>query len=545
MGGGQSWPAESRLRAGLPALQLALFFLSTLPGLAAQGIVIRELKHDVSPPLRRLALKPVGVTIPGEAEEPWEGMGRRLPVVRQTDPVVQKAAGSKLTTTAGMNLLGLGTGFSGPQGAFEIGATPPDANASVGATQIVESVNLGTAIFDKTTGAIIVGPAFYDLLWFDFSETCSKADDTLDPVVLYDKQAGRWVFNIHTLGNPYQVCFAVSTSDDATGTYNRYSFQIEAQGNMTNEQIGVWPDGYYLAHWIYSSSTTYVGPQACVADRTQMLAGATATMQCFQLDNTNLHGMAPADWDGANPPPAGSPNYYLIQGPAGSNSLQLYRFHVDFTTPANSTFTGPTNIRVAPYQPAAAFGVAAIPQPATSQLLDVFGNDVMPRLAYRYFASASPPYESMVATHSVNVGSGSNARTAVRWYELRNPGTTPTVYQQGTYSPDSTNRWMGSIAMDQVGDIAIGYNVSSASVYPGMRYTGRLSTDPLGTLEAEATIFSGSSSQASGARWGDYTSMSVDPVDDCTMWYTGEYVVSSAALEWATRLYSFKFPACP
>ena len=308
--------------------------------------------------------------------------------------------------------------------------------------------------------------------------------------------------------------------------------------------MGVWPDGYYLAQWIYTNSTTYVGPQACAADRQQMLAGQTATMQCFQIENTSLHGMAPSDLDGTNPPPAGSPNYYLIQGPAGSNSLYLYRFHVDFTTPANSTFTGPTTIDVGAYRPAPAFGVAAIPQPSTSQLLEVFGNDLMPRLAYRYFPGATRPYESLVATYSVTVGTGSSSRTAVRWYELRNPGTSVTVYQQGTYSPDTTHRWMGSIAMDKMGDIAIGYSVSSASVYPGIRYAGRVSSDPLNELGAEATVYSGSGSQSSGARWGDYTSMSVDPADDCTMWYTGEYMGGSGALEWATRLFSFRFSAC-
>ena len=511
----------------------ALFFLAALTGLTAQRSVIRELKHDVSLPLRRIALVSATVITPDEPE----AMG-------QADPVVQQAAGTKLKTIPGMNLLGLGSGFTGPQGPFQIGGAPPDPNASVGATQIVETVNLQLAVFDKATGSPILGPAFIGSLWSGFNASCSSATHIADPVVLYDKQAGRWLLNIHTLGNPYVICFAVSTSSDATGTYNLYAFQVQAQGNLTNEQLGVWPDAYYLAEWIWANSSTYIGPQACAADRRQMLAGQTATMQCFQIDNAQLRGMAPSDLDGTSPPPAGSPNYYLIQGPARSNSLYLYSFHVDFTTPANSTFTGPAIISVAPYNPAAADGVPAIPQPDTSQLLDVNGSDVMPRLAYRNFPGANPAHESLLVTHSVRAGTGSSSRTAFRWYELRNPSTTVTVYQQGTYSPDTTHRWMSSIAMDKMGDIAIGYSVSSASVYPGIRYAGRVSGDPLNRLETEVTIYNGSGSQSSGARWGDYPSMSLDPTDDCTMWYTGEYMAASGALDWATRLFSFRFAAC-
>ena len=168
----------------------------------------------------------------------------------------------------------------------------------------------------------------------------------------------------------------------------------------------------------------------------------------------------------------------------------------------------------------------------------------MPRLAYRNFPRANPPHESLVAIHSVMAGTGSSSRTAFRWYELRNPGTAVTVYQQGTYSPDTSHRWMGSIAMDKMGDIAIGYSVSSASLSPGIRYTGRVPGDPLNALETEAAIYYGSGSQSSGARWGDYTSMSLGPTDDCTLWYTGEYMAASGTLDWATRLYSFKFSSC-
>jgi hypothetical protein len=176
-------------------------------------------------------------------------------------------------------------------------------------------------------------------------------------------------------------------------------------------------------------------------------------------------------------------------------------------------------------------------------LLQVNGSIVPPRLAYRNFSSAATPYESLVATHAVEVGT--SHAVGLRWYELRNPGTTPTVFQQGTYAPDATSRWMGSIAMDKLGDIALGYCVSSSSTYPGLRYTGRVPGDPLNKLQAETTIVDGSGSQTGEYRWGDYTSMSVDPTDDCTMWYAGEYMASTGGLNWTTRLFSFRFPACP
>jgi hypothetical protein len=399
------------------------------------------------------------------------------------------------------------------------------------------------AVFDKTTGSPTLGPIAIPSLWNGFNTQCS-AKLLADPIVLYDKQAGRWLMKVVTLSNPYYTCFAVSTTSDATGTYNRYAFQQPGQGINTGQKLGIWPDGYYMSQWTVPSSTSYTGPQACALDRTQMIAGQTATMQCFQITNSKIFGMLPADLDGATLPPAGSPNYFLIQGPFGSKSLWLYQFHVDFTTPANSTFTGPVTINVAPYVPASTDGVVSIPQPGTTQLLDANGSDLMPRLAYRNFPSASVPHESLVVTHSVLAGTASSRRTGVRWYELRSPGTTPTVYQQGTYSPDTTYRWMGSIAMDKVGNIALGYTVSSSTVSPGMRYTGRVSTDRRNTMEAEVTIFDGSGAESSGGRWGDYTSMSVDPVDDCTMWHTGQYMAATGNLSWATRLFSFKFPSC-
>jgi fibronectin type 3 domain-containing protein len=220
----------------------------------------------------------------------------------------------------------------------------------------------------------------------------------------------------------------------------------------------------------------------------------------------------------------------------GSNKLNLWKFHVDWSTPANSTFSGPTSIPVASFS-TACNGGTCIPQAGTTQQLDSLADRLMYRLAYRNFGD----HESLVVNHSVTAGSVAG----IRWYELRNPGGVPSVYQQGTYAPDSTHRWMGSIAMDRVGDIAVGYSASSSVISPGIRYTGRGPGDPLGTLQAETTVLTGGGSQLSGlSRWGDYSSMSIDPVDDCTFWYTNEYLNNSGTFNWSTWIVSFKFPSC-
>ncbi len=232
----------------------------------------------------------------------------------------------------------------------------------------------------------------------------------------------------------------------------------------------------------------------------------------------------------------------------GTNALNLWKFHVDWTTPANTTLTGPTSIPVAAFS-AACNGGACIPQPGTSNKLDSLGDRLMYRLAYRHFADG---HESLVVNHSVFVSGNKHSQVdGVRWYELRNPtgGTmstgTPVVSQQGTYSPDSTSRWMGSIAMDKSGDIALGYSASSSSVFPSVRYTGRVPGDAAGTMESENTILSGTASQTGSLhRWGDYSAMTVDPSDDCTFWYTNEYIPSTGSFNWSTRIANFRFTAC-
>jgi hypothetical protein len=486
--------------------------------------------HDTSPPLRDMPSVLSMFVAPHEKPRPIP-----LPVgsdlaVEQADPVAQTSASVLVPAVAGLSFDGVGLG-----GGYTPDAAPPDTNGAVGATQYVQWVNESFAVYDKATGTIASGfPKAGNTLWAGFGGGCQANNDG-DPIVQYDKAANRWVltqFSVST--TPYLQCVAVSTTSDATGSYNRYSFSY---GSTFNDypKVGVWPDGYYVTYNMFTS--TFQGARVCAWDRAKMLAGAAATQQCFQL-STSYGGLLPSDLDSSTNPPAGAPNYMVN---FGTNRLNLWKFHVDWTTPASSTFTGPTAIPVASFT-AACGGGTCIPQKNVSQKLDSLADRLMYRLAYRNFGT----YEALVVNHSVKVsGNNRNQVDGVRWYELRSPGQTPTVFQQGTYSPDSTNRWMGSIAMDKQGNIAMGYSVSSASVFPSVRYTGRLVTDPPGTMALETAAYDGTGSQNGGLkRWGDYSSISIDPVDQCTFWYTTEYLKTTGSFNWSTRVASFKFAGC-
>jgi hypothetical protein len=268
-----------------------------------------------------------------------------------------------------------------------------------------------------------------------------------------------------------------------------------------------------------------------------MLAGAAATQQCFSV-GSSYGGLLPSDLEGASQPPAGSPDYVVALG-AVANQLAYWKFHVDWTTPANTTLTGPATLGTAAFSEACSGGTC-IPQAGTSQKLDSLADRLMYRLAYRNLGD----HESLVVNHSVTAGSS----TGVRWYELR-PDTSHnlSIFQQGTYAPDSNYRWMGSIAQDQAGDMGLGFSVSSSSIHPQIHYTGRLAGDATGLMtQGEGTIINGAGSQTGNAlsRWGDYSSMSIDPSDDCTFFYTQEYIPANGNFNWRTRIGSFKFPGC-
>jgi hypothetical protein len=483
--------------------------------------ILGEITHDVSPPLRHIrpALHRVG---PPEAHE-IRLLHAPREVTHVADPVMQTSTLANVATTGGAAGDGVGAN----------GSAPPDTSSAVGATQFVEWVNTEFAVYNKTTGALVLGPLEGNTLWSGFGGPCQTNNDG-DIIVLYDKLNNRWIMSQLSITGapPFYQCVAVSTTSDATGTWARYAFQ--QPGFNDYPKLGVWPDAYYVTYNIFNNSgTAFLGARLCAMDGNAMRAGTAATQQCFQL-STSYGGLLPADMDGKAAPPAGEAESFLNF--TGTNTLNLWKFHVDFSNSANTTLTGPTSLTVGSFSEACGGGTC-IPQSGTTQKLDSLADRLMYRLAYRNFGD----HESLVVNHSITAGSS----VGVRWYEIQNPATNPVVFQQGTFAPDSNYRWMGSAAMDKSGDIALGYSVSSSSMHPAIRYTGRTPSDPLGTMEAETSIIEGSGSQTGGlTRWGDYSSMSVDPVDDCTFWYSSEYIPSNGSFNWRTRFASFKFSNC-
>jgi hypothetical protein len=441
---------------------------------------------------------------------------------------VGSAGRGTVSTTIGLSFDGIG---SSP------GKLTADTSGAVGATQYVQAVNTQYAVYNKVTGALEFGPVQLNAVFQGFGGPC-QTSDLGDPNTQYDKAAGRWVLSRHTSGPPFYECFAVSTTSDATGSYYLYAFELPTSYWPDYPKVGVWPDAYYVTFNLQNQAKNYgaVAAQPCAVDRNSMLVGAAATMICFQVA-ANGHDLTilPSDLDGATPPPAGAPNYFLG---LSKNSLHLYKFHVDFQTPTNSSFTGPRVLTIKGFTEPCG-GKICIPQLDTTELVDSVSDRLMNRVAYRHYGS----YEVLVATHTVAVGSPPIA--AIRWYEIRRPGGTPTIHQQGTFHPDASFRWVGSIGMDKAGDIAVGYSVSSSTLHPAIRYSGRVPTDPLGTLEAEASLIEGGGSQQpKNPFWNDVTSMSIDPVDDCTFWYTNQYYQANGVNEWSTHIASFKFTSC-
>jgi hypothetical protein len=496
--------------------------------------VIPALRFDVSPQLRNI--KPVVVPkVPAEAE-PARRIPRPQPVPGTIDAARQRSYAPRRLMPATMaNFAGVGNGFSGPGGTFTITSAPPDTNLAVGPNHVVQIVNTDFAVFNKT-GTALLGPVAINTVWSGFGGGCEINNDG-DPVVQYDKMADRWIISQFSVGTtPFLECVAVSTSPDPGGTYARYAFNYGNTDFPDYPKLGVWPDAYYITYNIFTSDG-FAGARICALDRGKMVAGQLATQQCFDTGN-NYGGVLPADLDGNQQPPAGSPNYLLALG-VSNNDLAFWKFHVDWTTPGNSTLTGPASLTVAAYNPACNGGTC-IPQSGTAQRLDSLADRLMYRLAYRNFGD----HEALVVNHSVAAGGG----TGVRWYEVRSPGSTPAVFQQGTYAPDSNFRWMGSIAMDQQGNMGLGFSLSGSSLNPAIHYSGRLVGDAAGQMaEGEGIILDGAGSQTGSfglTRWGDYSAMRIDPSDDCTFWYTTEYIPSDGEFNWATQIASFKFPSC-
>jgi hypothetical protein len=416
----------------------------------------------------------------------------------------------------------------------------------VGATQFVQWVNLEYNVYDKTTGAKVLGPIQGNGLWSGFGGGCQTQNDG-DPIVLYDKLAGRWFFAQNVFVTPYTICIAVSNTSDATGTFTRYSFPIKPTNIFPDyPKWGVWPNAYFNSYRQFLNGFSDIGAAACAADRNAILAGKTATIQCFTKSASAYDVLLPGDLDGLTPPPDGSTDSYIGIG-TDSTHISEFAFHVDFVTPTNSTFTGPTNLLVSAYTLICQnpFTRSCIPQPSPGESLDSLGGFMMYRNAYRNFGT----YESNLVSHTIKPSSPSTAVGAVRWYEIRGGVTAPTIFQQGTRQDNSTKGvsfWLPTMAQDKLGDIILGLSASGKTVKPSILYTGRVPTDALGTMESPAKVIIGTGVQESTAnRWGDYETISVDPVDDCTFWLTNEYIKTNGSFNWSTRITSFKFPSCP
>jgi hypothetical protein len=446
---------------------------------------------------------------------------------------------------------------------FGFRVNPPDPVGDVGPRHYVAMTNLTFAVYSKQ-GRRIFGPADTGTLWQGFPvEDCT--DPSGDPIVVYDEIADRWILTQFTTrgfddaNQPFFNCVAVSQTGDPTGRYFRYAFTT-GQNFPDYPKYGVMPNGLFITAREFRGGNEVIGIYAI--NREQLVAGDPNTQIVgFQLNSPKYlvgDGLLPADFDGTQHPPVGSPEYVVgsMDDDAGDHApfdaLNMFHLNVDWRNPAAATFTFVKHVPIAQYDtiyPCAPTSRDCLPQPGITnpaQFLDILSYRQRPmwRLQYRNFGT----HESLVTNQSVEARPG---LAGVRWWELRNPRN-PVLHQEGTWAPDDgVHRWMGSVALDRQGNLALGYSVVNATdVFPGIRYAGRLAGDPLGQLsQGEAVMQNGSGVQTTtNSRWGDYTSMNVDPTDGCTFWYINEYYARSGTAAdgrpWQTRIGAFRFPSC-
>ncbi|MBI3457802.1 MAG: DUF11 domain-containing protein [Candidatus Rokubacteria bacterium] len=510
-------------------------------GVANAPLVLPAEQHDTSPPLSEMAGQEHREAAPVFREIPRHPLPRRGPKPPGPDPVTQSLPGALPGPAPRASFDGVGNVDS---------VLPPDTNGAVGPNHYVQWVNLSFAVYDKA-GNPLLGPTKGNTLWQGFGGPCETSNDG-DPIVLYDHLADRWLMSQFALpggSQGYWQCIAVSQTADPTGAYHRYAFKWSSTKLNDYPKFGVWPDGYYMAVNQFTCSffgCSWAGQGVAAFERDQMLAGATARMVAFDLYSTdpNLGGMLPSSLDGPAPP-AGTHNYFVqVDDDAWGYSpdqLQIWKFEVSWGTSASGTFSFVKALGTAAFDSnMCGYATSCIPQRGTSRKVDALADRLMYRLQYRSFGD----HQSLVVNHTVDVDGTDHA--GIRWYELRDPGSGWQIQQQGTYAPDTDHRWMGSIAMDQAGNIALGFSVSGKNTYPSIRYTGRLGGDTSGQMTlAETSIVEGGGSQTYRVgRWGDYSSLSVDPVDGCTFWYTQEYYSATSSAGWKTRIASFTLPLC-
>ena len=527
---------------------------------APRAHVDRAVAHDESAPLRALAKQyrvPSGL----------QGRAIRDPGSRTTtrsfsgDPAVQSHVGAAAIAPPVTSFEGLGNQDNQDVLGFQV--NPPDPVGDVGPNNYVEMVNLVFGVFDKS-GNQLIPPTAIGALWQGFAvNDCTDASG--DPIVVYDQLADRWILTqFSTRGPVFYNCIAISTSGDPTGSYFRYAFSTGV--NFPDyPKYGVWSDTYTITTREFGPTVEY-GIGVYGLEKAKMLLGQQARVVSFFLDGNDPDvlplvgdGLLPADIDGTTLPDGdaaiplvGSQDDDYVYG-AEFDALNVWDFSVDWLTPPVASLELADQLPVTEFDsnyPCFPDARDCLPQPGVKdrkKFLDILSYRQRPtwRLAYRNFGG----YESLVTNQSVEARPGT---AGVRWYEIRRTDGAYSVYQQGTYAPaDGVHRWMGSIAQDKSGNMALGYSVvNGTNVFPGIRYTGRLVSDPLGEMGlGEGTVIAGSGVQRSkNSRWGDYTSMNVDPVDDCTFWYVNEYYTRSGELAskvgWQTRIASLRLPGC-
>ncbi len=539
------------------AAALAVLFVAATCALpaAAQGhgqvqvlsnaVVNLPLHSDVSPPLRDMATKQFSPPLSTRVipvrptKKPFRSL--RPSVAGPTTPT------SAISATIGLSFEGVGnTSVLNCPSVAGITVAPPDTNAAVGDTQVVEWVNLCYAVFDKATGALIAGPFSGNSFWAGFGGVCQSTNDG-DPIIQWDKSNHRWMASQLVYQGASATCIAVSTSADATGTYNRYQFP---QAGLIPDypKWGLTPAVYYQTQNTFSPN--FIGVNVCGYDAAALLKGSSKAKQVCILDNSNGtlfdDSMLPADLDSDPKKAKTAPEVLLgsIDNHNPESNVYEYVFTVNFKKPSKSTLAG-VNGTLPIAVPSFFLGCggfgACVEQPSTGDLLDSLGD----RLMYRLARFDDGTNQHFLVTHSVN----NSTALAARWYEFRAPSgsTALTLFQSGETPDDGEYRWMGSIAYDKAGDIALGYSRSSSTSgdYPSIYYSGQTAGDPLGTTESEALIQQGSGSQLdTDSRWGDYSSMALDGSDFCTFWYSQEYYPATGSFAWATWLASLKFPGC-
>jgi hypothetical protein len=521
--------------------------------------------------------------------------------------VEQTRQGSRPAPTIVASFDGLGQGFDGPQGPATLRnpsdntlAVGPNHVVQIVNTRMAIYTKRGKQ-FD-TTGKVLYGAVPTNNVFKGFGGPCEERNNG-DAVVRYDQLADRWLIVMPIFsrlpatpddpapqrggepaqrsragqqGQPgpaarlyepppppppvpgapatppagrgqrgapattgtYAMCYALSTGPDPFGAYYRYEFVRPLFPDYPRP--AVWPDGYYLPT---STGDEVIQKHTCAVERAKMLEGKDATEQCVVVDDVNF--LNNADLDGKALPPAGAPNIVLAAGGTQlrkvmeDDGIFAWNLHVDWKDPSKTTLTGPAKISVAPYHYLCDGQLTScVPQPGTDRRLDAQGDKIMARVVYRRIGGR----EMVVAVHSVNTTAGGGG---VRWYEFSvDRSRNLALRQQGTYAPEGSYRWMASPAIDRLGNIGIGYSFGGAPAFAGQRFAGRLADDPLGTLTLhEAVLVEGEGVQTNTVRWEDYTQTAIDPSDDCTIWYVGDYFKKDAP-SYSTRIGAFRLPGC-